>query len=129
MTNIKRYPINIWDDYYEEGDIPEGEIQETYIYVEDTHITEEKRKECLEKLLNHMNTKLKLKGVEMEMFYNDTSLKYPKLVGTENEYMLFKRWEITVKHLTHKRREKLVDELNDANLELDGIPFRIYSES
>jgi hypothetical protein len=76
-----------------------------------------------------MNTKLKLKGVEMEMFYNDTSLKYPALIGTENEFMLYKRWEITVKHLTHERREELVEDLNDADLELDGIPFRIYSES
>ena len=33
MGKIKRIPINIWDDYYEDDYIPKDKKQETYIYV------------------------------------------------------------------------------------------------
>lgn len=131
-TKLTRIPINIWDDYYEEnedGTMPEGEKQETYIYVEDSDISHEIRKECLEKLLNGMQEKIKLDGVNMWMFYYDSKLKYPQLVGTENEWCLFERWEIRVEGLTHKRKDELIDELNNLNLSINNIPFEIYSES
>lgn len=126
---IERIPINIWDDYYEEGYIPEGEIQETYIYVEDSDLSNDLIKKCLEILLDYMNNNLKLDGVKMWLEYFDSKVKYPSLIGSEYEKYAFERWEIKVQHLTHERREKLVKELEKANLEIDGIPFEIYSES
>ena len=32
--NLRNIPINIWDDFYDDGYVPEGEKLETYIYVE-----------------------------------------------------------------------------------------------
>ena len=123
-------PINIWDDYYEDGDVPEGEIQDTYIYVEDNDIPHMKRKEYLEKLLQYMNENLSLPGVKMWMYFYDSAVEYPKLAANpEYQYLLFKRWKIKVENLTHERREVLVNELNQANISADNIPFKIYSQS
>ena len=129
MKKIKRIPINIWDDYYDDGYTPKGEIQKTYIYVVDYDIPHEYRKEYLEFLLDYMKKNLNLDGVKMWIEEYDSWKKYPQFIGTENEILLFKRWEIKVEHLTHKRREKLVKELNDAKLSIDTIPYYIYSES
>lgn len=129
MDVIEQIPINIWDDYYEEGYIPEGEKQETYIYVEDSDIPQEVRKACLEYLLEYINDNLKLDGVKMWMYFYDSKEKYPNLIGTEHECMFFERWEIRVENLTHERRYSLVEELNNAHLSVDKIPFHIYSES
>lgn len=124
-----RIPINIWDDYYEDGYVPEGEKQKTYIYVEDTDISLEKRKECLMMLYEYMTTKLDLNEVIMNLFFYDSKVKYPTLIGPEYEDLHFQRWEIRIENLTHKRRFKLVEELNNAKLSIDEIPFVIYSES
>lgn len=129
MGKIKRIPINIWDDYYEDDYIPKDKKQETYIYVEDTDISLEKRKECLMLLYEYMTSKLDLKNIKMNLFFYDSKVKYPKLIEPEYEYLHFQRWEIRLENLTHKRRFKLVDELNNAKLSIDGIPFEIYSES
>ena len=128
--NLERIPINIWDEYYEEGYIPDGEIQETYIYVEDTDIPQEKRHECLKVLLDYMNKNLNLDGVKMWLELYESRKKYPNLIGNPDaEGMFFDRWEIKIEHLTHERRHKLVDELNAANITIDNVPFEIYSES
>lgn len=128
---VTRIPINIWDDFYDDGYVPEGEIQETYAYVEDSDIPEDNRKQLLDAVFDYINDFLKIKedGVEVEMFYYDSHKKYPNLVGTEHEWCLFKRWQINFKHLTHERLNKLVDELNDAKFEIEGVPFNFYSES
>lgn len=36
MKKLEYIPINIWDDFYDDGYVPEGEKLETYIYVEDS---------------------------------------------------------------------------------------------
>ena len=122
-------PINIWDDFYDDGYVPEGEIQKTYIYVEDSELDLETRKNALEILLNHLNTKVDLPGVKLWMEFYDSKKKYPKLIGTEYESFLFQRWEIKVENLTHERLHRLVEELQEANLSLNGAEFIIYSES
>ena len=134
ISQLESIPVNIWDDYLEEdedGSVPEGEKQETNIYIEAdiTELAEEKSKEYLEYLLNYMKENLNLDGVKMEMFFYVGRDKYPNLVGTEYENCLFDRWEIKVENLTHERRYKLVEELEEANLYVEGIPFEIYSES
>ena len=126
-------PINIWDDYYEDDHIPEGQKQETYIYVEDSNLPMEFRKECLEYLLPIIRQNV---GPEVRLFKKlyDSKLKYPKLTGEEHEHMHFARWEIRVENMTHKVRHELVKKLNSLNLSYNknfsyNIPFKIYSES
>lgn len=127
-------PINIWDDFYDDGYEPEGEIQETYIYVEDYDIPHEKCKEYLEILLNYMKNNLTLEGVELNLLYHDTINDYPeenvkRCIETYGESFFFKRYEINVKYLTHERLDILVNELNVAKLSVDNMLFDIYSES
>lgn len=99
----KIIPVNIWDDYYEDGYIPEGKIQETYIYVEDRKMDENDRKKYLEYLLNYININIKyLDGVKMWMSYYDSKIKHPNI---PEEYH-FTRPEIGVEHMTHKQRER-----------------------
>jgi hypothetical protein len=128
-TKLEYYPINIWDDYYEEGYIPEGEIQETYIYVEDSDLSHELRHDILAYLLEYLQTQVALPGVNMRLFFYESRKKYPNLVGTENEWILFDRWEIRVEHLTHERREDLVVELEKAALKYQEVALHIYSNS
>jgi hypothetical protein len=128
---IERIPVNFWDDFWEDDYVPEGEIQETYAYVEDDDIPIEQRKGYLEELMKFMLAQLKeeLEGIEVELFFYDSHEKYPDLVGTEHEWCLFKRWEIRLKHITHERLNKVVDKLQNINLKYGGVPYYIYSES
>jgi hypothetical protein len=131
MKKNEDYPINIWDDYYEDGYVPENEIQETYIYVEDSELYLEERKDVLEILLDFMQNESKFidDNVKLWMNFYDSKEKYPTLCDSEYENLHFQRWEIRVENLSHENRYKLVDELNDADLSLNGVPFNIYSES
>lgn len=126
---MNRIPINIWDDYYEDGYVPEGDIQETYMYVEDTGIAELICKCTLEYIAEYILHILKVDDIQIKLSYYDSAKIYPNLVGTENEPMLFKRWELRLFNLTHKRREKLVKELNNGMLDFNNIPLEFYSES
>ncbi len=125
MDKIKRIYINIWDDYYDDGYVPKGEIQETYMYVEDFEISHHDEKNYLTKINDYIKNNLKLDDVLIELFFYESKTKYPVLA---DEYQ-FSRWELRFKHLTHERRELLLQELIDANLSYDGIPYYIYSES
>ena len=129
INSLERIPINIWDDFYDDENIPNGEKQETYIYVEGTDLPHEKQKACLETLLKYITNNLELDGVKMWMFFYISKYKYPNLVGTEMEWCLFDRWEIRVENLTHERLYQLIEEIKEANISVDGIPFDIYSES
>lgn len=131
MEKLDRIGINIWDDYFEDGYVPEGEIQETYAYVEGgrDYLTNEDQKKILELLLNHLKGKKYLEGVEMFIQFYDSKLKYPQFVGTEHEWILFERWEIRFKNLSHEKREILVEGLRTENLKCNNIPLKIYSES
>ena len=129
FKELKTIPINIWDDFYDDEDIPHGEKQETYIYVEGTDLPHETQKEFLEILLKYITDNLELDGVKMWMFFYVSKDKYPNLVGTENEWCLFDRWEIRVQNLTHERLYQLIEEIKEANISVEGIPFDIYSES
>lgn len=133
---IDYIPINIWDDYYEDDYVPEGEKQETYIYVEDTGIEQDKRRCILEIFLNYLNNNIKLDkdNVKLELYFHDTINDYSEDVvkrAIENygETFFFKRWEIKVEGLTHKRLHKLLKQLEKSNLSFENKPFHIYSES
>lgn len=130
MKKLEYIPINIWDDFYDDGHIPEGEKLETYIYVEDSDIPHEKRKQYLEVLLDFINKNMDTSGIKLRMELYESRKKYPNLVGNpESEKMFFDRWEIKLEGLTHKRLDEWMRKFKNANISADGIPFHIYSES
>lgn len=138
MENLKEVHINIWDDFYDDGYIPEGEKQETYIYVEEDEndITHEKQKECLEVLLKHINENLNVSGLKIWMKYYDSRIEYPMINEVDNPQFMkefpnfhFCRWEIKIEDLTHERLDEWISKLEEVNLSVDGVPFNIYSES
>jgi hypothetical protein len=129
MDKMEPIPINIWDDFYEDDYLEEGEIQETYIYVEDTEISHDARHKILESFLKYIKENFDLAGVNMWLEYHDSKKLYPNLVGTENEWCLYERWEIKVQHLPHKKINEIITELDKRNLVILDIPIVVYSES
>lgn len=126
---LDKVDVNIWDDYYEDDYIPEGENQETYIYVEDTSISHEHRKKYLEYLMFYLKMHMGINDLKMWMNWYDSKKKYPNLVGEEYETMHFQRWEIRIEGLTHRKREEIVKQLQKEPLTLNGLLFNVYSES
>lgn len=101
-------PINIWDDYWDDGYVPKGEKQETHAYVEDSDFPIEIKCKVMEILEEHILLNFE-KQNEFNMIRNDE--------------------EIYFKNLTHKTRYELVEFLQQSNLNLFGTKFNIYSES
>ena len=116
--------INIWDDYFGDGYVPAGKIQETYAYVE-CKISDDASKNVLELLKEQI---AKLSTCTLELNYYDSAKVYPNLVGTEYEYSLYKRWQLEIKNLTHKERENIVESLKN-KLQYQDTPIVVYSES
>jgi uncharacterized Zn finger protein (UPF0148 family) len=111
--DFKKIPINIWNDYYDDGHVPEGEIQSTYIYVE-ARISIDDSKKYLEKLLDFMRKKITLgENTKLKMVYNDQ----------------MKRWQIDVENLTHERRESILKELRILKLSYGETSYDFYSGS
>ena len=105
--------INIWDDFYDDGYVPEGEVTETFIYVEDGGIPVNKKKEYLEILLGYIKTNLNIEGINLWMGNS-------KYSGDP---------QIKLEGITHKRLHEWMDVLDEVKITGDGIPFNIYSES
>lgn len=129
LEEEKSIPINIWDDFWEDGYVPDGEIQETYAYVEDSEISQEDRKKYLEFFLNKLKEMVFLSNVEMKLTYYRSRDEFPSLVGSEYESMLFERWQINFKNLTHENIHKILEILDSEELFVDNHPIRVYSES
>ena len=124
--------INIWDDYYDDGYVPNGEIQETYAYVESSKM-KGKDEDCKNILDSFKKTLEELAkpewALEFDLHYHDSTKIYPNLVGTEHEWCLYKRWQLGIKHLTHEAREYFVEALKNKQLEYNGMQIDVYSES
>jgi hypothetical protein len=121
--------VNIWDDYHDDGYVPEGKIQETYAYIE-SDLEDEDCKNVLELIKENIEQIVKPEwSLEMYLNYYDSAKVYPNLVGTEHEYCLYKRWQLQMKHLTHEAREYLVEVLQTRKLQYMGKSLKIYSES
>lgn len=127
---MKKIHINIWDDYHDDGFVPDGQIQETFAYVEGDGLTDEDQRQVLGLLLRVVET-LKDANSKVKAFvcWYDSAIKYPQWVGTERESILFKRWQLQLEHLTHAEREKLVDLLGQHPFQYNGQPVSVYSES
>lgn len=121
--------INIWDDYFDDGYVPEGEIQETYAYVEsslddnDCQQVLSLLKEKIEKLTPHTAS------FSINLHYYDSAKVYPNLIGTEHEHFLYKRWQLEIKYITHTAREYIVNYFQEHSFSYHTTPVVIYSES
>lgn len=105
---MKDIGYNIWDDYYDDGFVPQGEVQETHGYVEEFDVLTEKDKSAIGDLIHAFLLTLDLTGVEVTKGGNG---------------------DIRFKHMTHERREKLVKELKASGLKYNDTPIKFYSES
>lgn len=120
--------INIWDDYYEDGYVPDGEVQETYAYVESPDLEKDEEKRCLGYVMSYIvNNYLVPDTVEMELVFYDARVRYPTL-GTLPTNLLT-RWDLRFAGLTHAARMQLIAELQWKDLAYNGEPIKIYSES
>lgn len=119
--------VNIWDDYWEDGFVPDGENQETYIYIEEYEIFSEDEKILFLSTLKDEIEKLDL-GLVLRMDEYDTRKKYPDIDFEANGMSHWSRPELRLE-ITHKLREELVELLNEKNLMVGNKKFNIYSES
>jgi len=130
MEKLECIPINIWDDFYDDGYVPEGEKLETNIYIETDKISTEKQREYLGILLEYINKNLNIEDVKLWIEYYDSRNEYPDLIGNPDaENMFFDRYEIKLEGLTHERLNEWMFILEDIDITVDNIPFYIYSES
>lgn len=127
MSEEKIY-INIWDDFYDDGYIPEGEIQKTYSYVE-CELDDNSCKEVLTLLQKTIEQLMPIRTFDMHLNYYDSKIVYPNLVGTEHEHFLYQRWQLEFKHLSHEVLYNLVEQLKQLSLTYQNTPIKIYSES
>ena len=129
MKNTNIINVNIWDDYYEDGYVPEGEVQTTHMYVEESldNVSLDNTHKYLFQIMTYINKhSLVPSNVEMKLILHDPHKLYPNLA--EKTGMKFdKQWRLIFTHLTHKNREDLVEKLTGVSIL--GLDYSIYSES
>ena len=109
MSELNVIPVNIWDDYYDDGYVPEGRVQETNIYIEEYEIlTSVDKQKILSSILDHI-----------KRFQLPEEVIFDLVTGGE----------IDVTNLTHKLRYELLKKLEAENMFYQGIPIVFYSES
>ena len=98
--------FNIWDDYYDDGHVPQGKTQSTYGYIESELDLDEQEK-ILEVILHYLKDLDSLKNVDV------------RKNGTDIEF----------ENLTHSKREELLNLLGNSNLMFEDKSISFYSES
>lgn len=113
--------VNIWDDFYDDGHVPENDIQETYAYIEAVHVGDlyvtlekEDQKEIFLLIAKEIQ-KFSLNGFTMSLVLENR--------GGD------KRWILKFKNLTHKNLDIIAPKLVSLKLKFKDIPLNIYSES
>lgn len=109
---LKRVPINIWDDYYDDNDVPKGEIQETHAYVETEILSTEVKNSALNAFRAAVASRLTNRKVQLSFRER-----------AEGEVVLVFR------HLTHKDRLALLKRLRKDKPRYEGLLFDVISES
>jgi len=123
-------PVNIWDDYYDDGYVPEGDIQKTYAYVESQDFSEDDCKAILGLLKNEIEQIAKPEwNLKLDVEFYDSAKVYPNLVGTEHEFFLYKRWQLNMINISHEAREVIVDQFEKKTLSYNNMDIDVYSES
>lgn len=115
-SGIKEIPVNIWDDYWEDGHVPKGQVQKTRMYIEDYTIPIPEKEIILNRLCEYIKMHFCTKEDTFKMYVND--------FGEETI-------DIEFLCLTHKDRERLLGFLqsHQSNLKYGSASFRFYSES
>jgi hypothetical protein len=130
MKDDEHISINIWDDFYDDGCVPDGEKSQTYIYVEDDGMSHDDRRNCLEIIIDYIQKNLNTDGIRIWMELYESRKSYPNLVGNpEAEKMFFDRWEIRLENITHEKVHEWLSELEDSKLTFNGKEILFYSES
>lgn len=113
--------LNFWDDFYDDGFVPNGQTQKTYAYIEESPLTLEQEAFFIAWLKLKLTPLLPTTQLSISFF--DSTKKYPTL--TEGH---FKRWELILENITHKELESLIETISTSLLhpEFDLV---IYSES
>lgn len=120
---VKSFPVNVWDDFAD-GD-------ETYAYVEDGSVPSAVKFKVLNHLMQFAETldMVKEGRVSLLMFFNDSVLKYPLLVGnSEAEFCLYRRWELKISCPNHEVLEEFVEQMAKVP-DFQGKKVEVYSES
>lgn len=111
-VGLKKIPINIWDDYFEDGFVPRGKIQKTRAYVESSVLS------------------MEFKNDVLRLFF-ETLKKVNRAEGVA--FFLRKRGKeelvIEINGLTHTDRKVLVKRLQKTKPAYRGVPLDVYSES
>jgi hypothetical protein len=122
--------INIWDDYFEDGCVPEGEVQETYAYIESPDIEKDEEKACLEYLMSYIvKNSLLENDIKMSLVFYDARVKYGSKLAEVFPVCVLTRWDLRFEGLSHEAREQLVAKLQQGNLTYKSDPLIVYSES
>lgn len=104
---MKSIGINIWDDFWEDGLTPEGEIQETFLYIEENISEKDKRN-----IIGNLFTIL-------ARFFNNGKIQCIR----EDD-------KIYIKHITHRvLEEEILPYLNNLKLTYNKTSLYFYSES
>ena len=114
---MKKISINLWDDY------TPPEI--TYMYIESPKLSHTEQKECLGFVLNHIHKNCIYPQRYLDVYFYDTEINFPKLIGTGND--LYERWELGLKNLSHEKRAVMVEMLDSTKLEFKGYLLEFYS--
>lgn len=116
--------INIWDDYWEDGHVPEGKLQSTYAYCEGRENLSLDEQYIY---LNFFHDEIKKRNLipDISSFLNlyDSRNFYP----SNSNYIT--RWEIRFLNISDKIRRNIIKSFNDEILYFDEIKYNIYSES
>lgn len=139
MNDLEIININIWDDFYDDGHVPEGKKQESFMYVEEREVcmSHDKQRECLAVVYKYIYENLNVVGgVKMWLEYYDSRKIYPHINEEDNPVFMkkhpnfhFSRWEIKIENLTHEMLEDWLEHLDNTNICFEGIPLNIYSQS
>jgi hypothetical protein len=126
LGNIDKINVNFWDDFHDDGYVPEGEVTESFAVIEDKLIPDIECYKLLNALLEHiLDNGLLPPTVKLRMFLADSTAIFPNLI-VEHEYMLTKKWNIMITNITHAQLDDLMVRLKVYS---NGVPFNIYSES
>lgn len=105
MQIKQNFTINFWDDFYDDGFVPEGEEQKTFAYVEENLDLKAQAfliswlKLSLEPLLPKSN---------LAIVFFDSKKEYPNVPDRH-----FKRWHLEIKNITHKDLENLLEKISE----------------
>lgn len=119
-VGIKKIPINIWDDYYEDGYVPKGEKQETYAYVESNLLGNELIDDVLHFLMDEIE-KFAIPKLKLKVSQEPVNLG-PFMIVDGVPRLFFT-------NITHAQREAMVKTLVKMKLQYEGAKLDIYSES